>query len=561
MARLDHSFDYLALLDLQPADVARLGPAALREHLRKKKKELTAKEINPLYQQAARQSKERLLEFEPLLDDADALAAYVQHLRTLRAEQQRRHEEELRRLVGLAAAGKREISPQQRQLLEQEARDQGIPVPLLAAVLHDLGIAVRAEPSPTARPALPYLAPALDRVLFTEIHNWLRVLGKPTLYALLDLPDAAPPAQLVATAKLLHARWSRVLPKTSECTAWEKTLQACTTYLKDRDGKARYDRALFNQRLDLFVRRIDLVLAGHGVGEAEQRLLLRLGVQDFGLPEKAARDCLLARAAEKGVSLAASPVKVDLQGQIQCRRCFAWSDGRVHERCRCCGAALQQACANPGCRRTFPADASVCPHCTLPVARSRQYLSLLELADLYLERGNVKAAQDACALAAQVLPGPEVERRQARAGQMRVLLASVQEGAARKAWSKVFPELQQLVALAPRLRQEGVPRLEAVAAHMASARAQLRALAPDEDPVAAARVCLAWLAQWTDCDEIYQRLRQLCQALEDRQDPRAALQLTRKLLVYRPDDGELAALATRLEATARQGDLAPRASP
>ena len=58
--RFDPSFDYLELLELEPAEASRLGPKGLRDRIRQKKKEWTAQEVNPLYQQSARAMSWRL---------------------------------------------------------------------------------------------------------------------------------------------------------------------------------------------------------------------------------------------------------------------------------------------------------------------------------------------------------------------------------------------------------------------------------------------------------------------------------------------------------------------
>jgi hypothetical protein len=548
VAKFDISFDYLELLDVTPAEVAPLGIGGLRDLILKKKKEWTSKEINPLYQQEARASKERILELEKLLKEPDTLTAYLQHIYHARRQKQRQREEELRRLVALAAAGKKEVSARQRELLKAEARTGKMAEGLVDEVLKSLGLVVRSGTrAARAKPTIPRLAPALDRAVLAEINNWLKVLGKPTLYSLLELPHSTPPGQLVNTARILYAKWSKLLPKTSECTAWEKTLQACLTYLKDEEGKQRYDRALFNQRVDQFVQRIDLVLAGTVVGKDEQIVLTRLGMEDFGLSASVVRECLAARAAEKGVHLGEpAAINIQLVGQIQCRGCFTWNDIQTRPDCRNCGSSLSRRCHNPACQGVAPSDARVCPQCRLVFSRGRQYVALLELADISLSSGNAKRAQDACELARRILPGSGIDQRIERAHKVRVLLASVRESTARKAWSRVFRQLEDLMVLAPRVKQRGIPTLESVTEYMASARTRMEQASAEWDTVAAVKVYLGWLAQWTDCEEAYQHLRRLGETLEEKQSYRLARQLNRRLRKLRPQDAELLARDARL---------------
>src|SRR5690606_32037505 len=121
----------------------------------------------------------------------------------------------------------------------KEAEQRKFPADLLDTVIQRSGSTVLPDDGQsTGQPQLPYKQPALDRTLLAQIHGWLEILNKTSLYELLDLPARTPAISLTANARLLHARWSRMLPKTSECVAWEKTLQACLTYLKDDLEKA-----------------------------------------------------------------------------------------------------------------------------------------------------------------------------------------------------------------------------------------------------------------------------------------------------------------------------------
>jgi hypothetical protein len=545
----DPSFNYLDLLELTPAEALRTRADAVRAAIVARKKEWTAKEQNPLYQQEARQTKERLLQLERLLADTDAFVAYARYQAELQAEKRQEQEEAIGRLVATAAGRRRQITPRQAKLLRAEARALRAPESVVDDVLDSLGITVRVAAAPDrARPVVPRLDSALDRIVFNEIHGWLKVLDKPTLYALLDLPETAPPAELVAAARLLYSKWSKTLPKTSECTAWEKTTQACFLYLKDQAGKERYNGALFNHRIDLFLKRVDLVLAGAGVGKAEVEVLARVGAQDFGLAAEVARECVEARAAESGVALPQPLAVTDhLDGHVRCFRCFTWSPA-AHPTCRQCASPMQRVCLNPGCRNLLPADVRACPHCRIPVARSRRFAALLELTDAFLARGNGKAAMDSCSLAEQILPGAETSRRMAQARQVRLHVDTLRSLVAQKRWTKAAEELRQVLALAPRFSRPGIPQLEALTDYMVSTRNKLNQLPADADPVQLARAYLACLTSWTDCPEAEQRARHLCVILGERQRHDLVPELACKLLELRPDDEELVALVRSVQA-------------
>jgi hypothetical protein len=408
-------------------------------------------------------------------------------------------------------------------------------------VLKGLGVGV--APSSTAaapKPTIPRMSPALDRGVLAEIHNWLKILGKPSLYGMLEMAPSSHPTQLVSTAKLMYAKWSKILPRTTESIAWEKTLQACITYLKDDEAKARYDRAVFNQRIDEFLRRIDLVLAGSSVGRPEQLFLTRLGIEDFGLSSAVVRDCIAARADEKAVCFDRQvTIEVHLQGQIQCRVCLAWNEARYHKSCRNCGSFLGRRCHNPACASAAPADAKVCPKCRLRLAQGRRYACLLELADTMLLLGNAPEAKEACYLAGQILPGPELENKLARAQLIQRLVEETRESAARKAWSKTLETLRQLRDLAPQFRRPGIPSLVEINNYVEAARERMKAIPPGQDPVKAAKIYLGCLVHWTDCEEAFQKLRYVCRLLEYQNKHSLARQLAQKLLELRPVEKDM----------------------
>ena len=517
-----------------------------------------AQALNPLYQQAARSNLERAREFEELLgEDPAALAAYVNHIRQCRVALRVEHEENIMLLVALASGGKNELTVKQRELLAKEVKSEGLPDALLDEVLKARSIAIVAAPKKTAateKPKLPLQTPALDSVVLNEIQNWLKVLNKRSLYELLDLPSTTPPPRLISTAQLLFAHWSKVLPKTNTSTAWEKTLQASLTYLKDLDSKAKYDRGLFNQRIQKVVSRIDLVLAGPTFGTEEQALLTKLAVSDFGFTAPVIEQCMAARMVEKGFSAESrATVVIQVQEQIRCRRCGAWN-GQKQALCRVCASSLHRKCENPSCRAApMPVDAKACTTCGLPMVRAIKYRTLLQMADAFLESGSHQAALSVCQLATQILPGPAIDERLDRAGRIRELAATARTQAAAQSWTAVSGILKQLVKLAPRMVISGVPTLEKVTQFLVESTEKLRAIPADTALLEAAKVYLAHLRRWTDCEEAFQKLRMLCSKLESERDPRRALQLAGKLLEVRPDDAALKAAVVRLEPLVKLG--------
>jgi hypothetical protein len=542
----DPTFDYLELLGLTPAKALTTPVPRLRELIGERKRGLTGKEQNPKYQQEARAAKERLLAFEGLLTDPDALEAYVRFQVEQHAARQTEYRDRVTRLVELASAGRDVITPAQKALLSEEVRAARIPDGVLDLVLKRARV-VEEAPAEAAGPVgIPRLADALDPAVVSEVHNWLGVLSKPSLYAALDLPDSTSPEALVVAARMLYARWSKALPKTSECTAWEKVALAATTYLKDAAGKGRYDRALFNLRIDQFLRRVDLVLAGGTLGRRQQEILATLGVTDFGLSNEVVKACVAARAAEKGVRPGAGPATVSLEGRVPCRLCHVWN-AASQKHCRGCRTGLRPTCANPACRAVGPADAVECPACRLGYAKGVLYASAIALADAHLATGHADEALAACANAERVLPGPDVNRRTAQGHALRSLIAAIAAAAGRKRWSEVRAALPRLHELAPKFRRHGIPRPDAIDDVMRAVRAQLDAVPDAADPVEIAKVALACLGHWSDCDVAHWRLRRAAEALLVEGRAAVAARLARKIIDVHAWDPDLRAFAADLE--------------
>ena len=557
MIKFDGDFDYLLLLGIEPANA--LGaPAALADQIKSKKKEWTAQALNPLYQQAARTNLERAREFESLLAEPDALTAYVSHVKQCRVALRTEQEATLGELIALASGVRKELTAAQRDLLLKQAKSEGLSPSLLDEVLKSRAIAIvaarKVEPEKQAK--LPLQAPALDGVVFGEIQNWLKVLSKGSLYELLDLPSSTPPPRLTSQAQLLFAHWSKVLPKTNTSTAWEKTLQASLTYLKDAESKAKYDRSLFNLRVQKLVSKIDLVLAGSTFAIDEATNLVRMGVQEFGFSEAIVEQCLAARMAANKVSAGEkAPIVIQVQGQIRCRRCWVWNGPKL-SKCGQCGSSLHRKCENPDCAGgLMPVDVKACPNCGLPIVRGVKYRTLLRMADAYLETGSHQAALSVCQAADQILAGPAVVDRLARASRVRVLAAAAQTQTAAQAWTTVLATLKELVVVAPRMTVSGVPTLEKVTQYIAEMTEKIRAVPSDSPALEAARVYLAILRRWTDCEEAFRKLRQLATRFEADRDPRRALQIVGKLLEVRPEAPDLKAAALRLEPLAREAEV------
>lgn len=493
----DESFDYLGLLDVNAAQARRSGIAGLQDLLKQKRKEWTSQAINPLYQQQARANLERGKQLDALLREPAAAAAWLQFAEQRHNEERRRKQSDFLPLVAFAAAGTSTITTAQLELLGKAAAARGLSEAAVDELLQEQKISVVAANVSAAGPTIPYRKHPMDPSLFAQVQSQLSILGKLSFYELLDLPQATPPARIAAVAHPLHARWSRILPKTAEVTAWEKSLQSCLTYLGSDDQKQKYDQALYNARVDRFLEQVDLQLARGEVTRETWTQLVTIGVERFGLDAAAAEQCVKARAVTRGVSPGANiSVTVQTAGQILCSRCFRYSNPRSTG-CQHCGASLKKNCRHPKCQTVLATDAKVCPNCKLPAARGAVFHALWQLAEAMLDSGAARQALDAITALERIVPSPELKEMTRRAARIRTLTADVREAASEKRWMAVRERLPELLSIAPKLSQPGIPTIEDVSRFITQARERLQRLL--EQPAADRLPGIMEIAsQWID---------------------------------------------------------------
>jgi hypothetical protein len=537
MSSFDASIDYLELLGLDLSDGTRFSAEQLKQAIRAKRKEWTAQAVNPLYQQQARRSLDVIRGFEKLLSRPEALSDYLKQLGQLHSWKRQKLEREIGNLVRAAASSRGYLTTRQRELLGAQLSDEPISAAAIDSVIERLGIDLRSPDGlATGRPELPYEKPALDRTVLAQLRNWLKILDAASFYELLDLPVYAPIATIRSQAELQFAKWSRILPKTTEVVAWEKSMQACLTWLKDDQTREQYNNALFNERVDQFVRRVDLLLAGGQITRDDQIELTRVGTREFGLSASVVSRCIQARVVEAGLSLD-RPVNVtiQMQGQCQCMRCYAWSP-RQNLRCANCGGTMARKCANPFCRKKIESGARLCGHCHLKPGEGKRFATLLSMGDEATRRADWETAVSAFRTALRILPAPQVEVRLERAGRIRKLVSKTAELLADNALSAASETLSTLVELAPNIQVNGLPTLEELSSQIRRLSAHCRDIEELPDPIAAAEMWSQILNRWIDCNRAYHSLRFLCEKLARDGAAEVALQHAQTLLTIRPRD-------------------------
>lgn len=559
MPSFDAGIDYLEMLGLDLSDGSPVGIDALKQTIRDKRKEWTAQAVNPLYQQQARRSLDVIRGFEKLLSRPDALQDYLKQLTQLHARKRHLQEREVGNLVRAAVSSRGYLTTRQRELLISQVEEQHISEAVVDAVIERLGVEVRTPGRIAAGPPeLPYESPALDRTVLAQVGNWLKILEAGSFYELLDLPVYAPVAAIRVQAEAQFARWSRVLPKTTEAIAWEKSMQACLTWLKDDDSREQYNRALFNERIDRFVRRVDLLLAGGQITRDDQIEMTRVGTREFGLSSSVVSRCIQARVVAAGISMD-RPVAVTvlMQGQCQCMRCYSWSP-RQNVRCWSCGGTLAKRCANPFCKKKASSGSRACDHCHLPNAQGKRFATLLTMGDTALRQADWETAVSAYRTARRILSTEHLDARQKQAGRVRSLLANVTEQLADNALAAAKETLSELAQLAPEMNVAGVPTLEEVTAQIRRLTAHCRSVQKLEDPIEAAGMWSQILDRWSDCNPAYHSLRFLCESLARDGHARVALDHAQTLLTLRPNDDVLRRWTVKVRKWQSQNEAARR---
>ena len=540
MPAFDTSIDYLELLGLDLSDGQQFGVEQLRKAIRDCRKTWTAQAVNPLYQQQARRSLDVIRGFEKLLSRPEALHDYLKQLAQLHAQKRQRQEREVGNLLRAVVSTRGYLRTRQREVLIDQVSAGPVSVEGVEAVSGRLGIELRSpDRLATGSPELPYEKPALDKTVLAQVGNWMKILEVASFYELLDQPVYAPIATIRSQAELLFSKWSRVLPKTTEVIAWEKSLQACLTWLKDDDSREQYNRALFNDRVDRFVRRVDLLLAGGQVTRDDQIELTRIGTREFGLSSSIVSRCIQARVIVAGVSLDRPvTVTVQMQGQCQCMRCYAWSP-QQNVRCWSCGGTMAKRCSNPFCRKKINSGSRVCEHCHLRTAEGRRFATLFSMGDAALRRADWETAIPAYRTARRILSHEQLDVRLKTAGRIRGLVSKVTDLIASRALSAARESLMELVELAPEMEVIGIPTLEEISSQIRRLTSHCHSIPDLDDPIEAADMWSRVLDKWRDCRSAYHSLRFLCEALARDGEADVALQHARTLLTLHPQDDVL----------------------
>lgn len=540
MPAFDASIDYLEMLGLDLSTGSQVNVEQLRQVIRDCRKEWTAQAVNPLYQQQARRSLDLIRGFEKLLSRKEALHDYLKQLGELHIQKRRRQEREVGTLMRSAVATRGFLTTQQRDLLVEQFAAELVPAEVVDSVIERLGIDVRTpDRLAVGTPELPYEKPALDKTVLAQVGNWMSILEASSFYELLDLPVYAPIAAVQSEAEIHFAKWSKVLPKTTEVVAWEKSLQACLTWLKDDESREQYNRALFNQRIDRFVRRVDLLLAGGQVTRDDQIELTRIGSREFGLSSSIVSRCIQARVVALGIPLDKPvAVTVQMQGQSQCMRCYAWSPCR-HVRCWNCGGALLKRCSNPFCKKRVSSGSRNCEHCHLKNGEGRRFAALLSMGDTSLRQGDWETAISAYRTARRILVAADLDARLEKAGRVRGLVSHVTDQIAARALSAARESLAELAELAPEMNLNGLPSLEEVSEQIRHLTAHCHSAQAMDSTLDAAELWSRILDRWTDCNWAYHSLRFLCEPLAREGHAAAALDHARRLLTLRPKDDVL----------------------
>lgn len=197
----------------------------------------------------------------------------------------------------------------------------------------------------------------LDQTLARRIRDDLGIVGKETLYELLELPPQSSSETLLDKARQVndHAR-----KRTDEIHSARARLAGhCLKLFKGDESRARYDATVADQAMDDLKSLMSRAINSSAISSDQFELLVARAVSR-GVARKQAEEFLLDEVDRRGWRMlgaggAKSRVPV-------CGVCFKVADVG-DSKCTNCSSDLEVACPNPKCDATVATDERACAKC------------------------------------------------------------------------------------------------------------------------------------------------------------------------------------------------------
>jgi hypothetical protein len=251
----------------------------------------------------------------------------------------------------------------------------------------------------------------LDQATWQALHEHLRTIGQPDLYAALrtvvpDIDQAAPAERLLDAADDLYRKARNTANKNLPEVGAMQNLAGLARRIFGSPGlRSRHDASMRMQALDTLIDRYESSMRVVRAIDAAQfeRFLAEAAAQ--GIDMEAARGDLTARFRKQGwaVEMPSAATEARLRAQVRCPRCSRLN-AQDAEYCADCGRAMRGTC--PRCGAEVSGAERACQACGFPVGERDYAGYLVEQAEVCLARNDVAGADQHVTEARQLWPVP-----------------------------------------------------------------------------------------------------------------------------------------------------------
>ena len=230
--------------------------------------------------------------------------------------------------------------------------------------------------------------PLLDESVIKKIRSDLEVTGKKDLFDFLSLSPTSSCSVLLKKADEIYNQSSKNANKTAEVTATNSLASTCQTYLKDEDGKKKYQKSLQYESFGEVKEMIDLA-AGDGHIDADEYRKLIKACTEKGIILDRAAFFIFDYCSKKKYPKPQQPDKPDDKKQLQCGVCGHLNDSAGNN-CVNCGTPLKLFC--PKCSNQADSGNKVCSKCGFSICDMPNAIPLIRDVKIELKRGNFELA-------------------------------------------------------------------------------------------------------------------------------------------------------------------------
>jgi hypothetical protein len=232
----------------------------------------------------------------------------------------------------------------------------------------------------------------LDDSFIKKIRSDLNIINKKDLFDFLSLSPTSSCTVLLQKANEIYIQSSRNANKTAEVTATNSLATTCQTYLKDEDGKKKYQKSLQYESFSEVKELIDLAANDGNIDTVEYQNLIKICTEK-GIPLDRAEFFFHDYCKKKSYPQPQKSDNAEYKKQVQCGVCGHLNDSTANN-CANCGTPLKLIC--PKCGNQAKSGDSKCSHCGFSIGDMPNAIPLMRDARLELTKGNIERAKTLC---------------------------------------------------------------------------------------------------------------------------------------------------------------------